>query len=65
MPEEPLIEMDGKLMFGLPGRPLFPALPQDTNLKPTLAWVLEADRGGTLDAELSYITGGHDLGSRL
>ncbi len=57
-PEEPLIEVAGKLQFGLPGRPLFPALPQDTNLKPTLDWTLQADRGGPLDAELSYVTGG-------
>jgi hypothetical protein len=57
-PEEPLIEIGGKLQFGLPGRPLFPALPQDTNLKPTLDWVLQADRGGPLDGELSYVTGG-------
>jgi hypothetical protein len=56
--EEPLIEIAGKLRFGLPGRPLFPALPQDTNLKPTLDWILQADRGGPLDAELSYVTGG-------
>jgi len=57
-PEEPLIDIGGKLQFGLPGRPLFPALPQDTNLKPTLDWILQADRGGPLDAELSYVTGG-------
>ncbi len=57
-PEEPLIEIGGKLQFGLPGRPLFPALPQDTNLKPTLDWILDADGGGPLDAELSYVTSG-------
>jgi hypothetical protein len=57
-PDEPLIEVAGRLQFGLPGRPLFPALPPNTNLKPTLDWVLEADRGGPLDAELSYVTGG-------
>jgi len=57
-PEEPLIEVAGKLQFGSPGRPLFPALPQDTNLKPTLDWILQADRGGPIDAELSYVTGG-------
>lgn len=57
-PEEPLIQMDGKLMFGLPGKPVFPALPQDTNLNPTLQWIMGSDRGGPLDAELSYVTGG-------
>lgn len=57
-PQAPLIEVNGKLEFGLPGRPLFPELPQDANLKPTIDWVLQSDRGGPLDAELSYVTGG-------
>jgi hypothetical protein len=55
---QPIIEVDGKLMFRLPGEPLFPALPDDSILKPTLTWQLNADRGGALDAELSYVTGG-------
>jgi hypothetical protein len=45
-------------MFRLPGEPLFPALPDDSILKPTLTWQLNADHGGALDAELSYVTGG-------
>ena len=57
-PQEPLIEVNGKLQLGLPGRPLFPALPQDMNLKPTLDWTVAADGSGPLDAELSYVTGG-------
>jgi hypothetical protein len=55
---QPIIEVDGKLMFQLPGEPLFPALPDDSILKPTLTWQLNADRGGAVDAELSYVTGG-------
>jgi hypothetical protein len=55
---QPIIEVDGKLMFRLPGEPLFPALPDDSILKPTLTWQLNADQGGALDAELSYVTGG-------
>ncbi len=55
---QPIIEVDGKLMFRLPGEPLFPALPDDSILKPTLTWQLNADRSGALDAELSYVTGG-------
>jgi len=55
---QPIIEVDGKLMFRLPGEPLFPALPDESILKPTLTWQLNADRGGALDAELSYVTGG-------
>jgi hypothetical protein len=55
---QPIIEVNGKLMFRLPGEPLFPALPDDSILKPTLTWQLNADRKGALDAELSYVTGG-------
>lgn len=55
---QPIIEVDGKLMFRLPGDPLFPALPDDSILKPTLTWQLNADTDGPLDAELSYVTGG-------
>ena len=55
---QPIIEVGGKLRFSLPGEPLFPALADDTILKPTINWVLETDRAGKLDAELSYVTGG-------
>ncbi len=54
----PIIEIDGKLRFGLPGTPLFPSLSDDTVLRPTLTWRIEADRDGPLEAELAYVTGG-------
>jgi len=38
--EQPIIEIDGKVRFGLPGIPMFPALADDTVLKPTLQWLL-------------------------
>ncbi|HEV2234415.1 MAG TPA: DUF4139 domain-containing protein [Terriglobia bacterium] len=53
-----IIEVDGKLRFGLPGTPLFPALADDTILKPTLNWLLESDKPGAMTAEFSYVTGG-------
>lgn len=55
---QPIIEVDGQLRFNLPGTPLFPALADDTILKPTLQWRLQSSRAGNLDAELSYVTGG-------
>ncbi len=55
---QPIIEVDGKLMFQLPGTPLFPALTDNTILKPTLTWQLQSDAAGAVDAELSYVTGG-------
>jgi hypothetical protein len=55
---QPIIEVDGKLRFSLPGQPIFPALADDAILKPTLYWVVEAEHPAKLDAELSYVTGG-------
>src|SRR5689334_15328253 len=55
---QPIIEVDGKLRFTLPGQPLFSPLSDDTILKPTIEWQLQADKPGKLDAELAYITGG-------
>jgi hypothetical protein len=56
--EQPIIEVNGKLRFTLPGTPLFPDLGDDTVLKPTLNWLLQSDQPGKFDAEVSYITGG-------
>ena len=56
--EQPIIEVAGKLQFTLPGQPLFPSLGDDTILKPTLNWLLRADKPGNLVAEVSYVTGG-------
>jgi hypothetical protein len=58
--EQPVIEVNGKLQFTLPGQPLFPNLGDDTVLKPTLNWVLQSDAPGKFDAEVGYVTGGFD-----
>jgi hypothetical protein len=55
---QPIIEVDGKMRFGLPGQPLFPDLGDDTILKPTLNWLIQSEKSGKLDAEISYVTGG-------
>lgn len=54
----PIVEVEGKLRFSLPGQPLFPALASDGVLKPTLTWQIEAERAAKFDAELGYVTGG-------
>jgi len=56
--EQPIIEVNGKLQFSLPGQPLFPDLGDDTVLKPTLNWLLQSDKSGKFDAEVGYITAG-------
>ncbi len=55
---EPVIEIDGKLQFSLPGQPIFPALGDDTTLNPTMSWKLNVGEAAKLDAELAYVTGG-------
>jgi hypothetical protein len=58
--EQPLIEVNGKLQFSLPGQPVFPALADDTILKPTLSWELQTDKPGPTSAEFSFVTGAMD-----
>ncbi len=58
--EQPIIEVNGKLQFTLPGQPLFPDLGNDTILKPAFNWLLQSDQPGKFDAEVGYITGGFD-----
>lgn len=55
---EPIVEVNGKIEFGLPGKPIFPALQNEALLNASLNWSLESDRAAQMDAEISYITGG-------
>ncbi|HUC84752.1 MAG TPA: hypothetical protein VL970_06120, partial [Candidatus Acidoferrales bacterium] len=57
-PQQPIIEVAGKLQFSLPGLPLFPSLGDDTVLKPAFNWVLQSDSPGKFNAEVGYVTGG-------
>ena len=57
-PDQPIIEVDGKLRFDLPGIPLFPALSSGSILKPALDWTVHAAAPAKLRAELAYITAG-------
>ncbi|GAT32079.1 hypothetical protein TSACC_2476 [Terrimicrobium sacchariphilum] len=55
---EPIIEIEGKIQFGLPGQPIFPSLGDDTILKPRLSWIINAPKPLKTEAELGYITRG-------
>ena len=55
---EPIIEVDGKLQFTLPGEPLFPSLGNDNVLKPTLNWKLNSASAGKIEAEVAYLSNG-------
>jgi hypothetical protein len=56
--QEPLIEVEGKLRYGLPGIPQFPSDAQGLILRPTLRWLIESERPAKFAAELDYITRG-------
>lgn len=54
----PIIEVDGKLQFRLPGTPIFPHLPPSMVLKPDLVWKISVPAPAKLDADLTYLTEG-------
>ncbi len=54
----PLIKVNGKMQFQLPGTPLFPASTNGLLLKPTLRWQIASEHAASFPAELSYVTGG-------
>lgn len=54
----PLIEVNGKMQFQLPGLPIFPASTDGLLLKPTLRWQIDSDKAARFPAELDYITKG-------
>jgi hypothetical protein len=56
--QEPLIETEGKLRYGLPGVPLFPSETPGLTLHPTLHWMIASDKAAKVAAELDYITRG-------
>ena len=58
--QQPIIDVNGKLQFSLPGQPLFPSLGDDTILKPAFNWLLQSDTPGKFNAEVGYVTGGFD-----
>ena len=62
---QPIIEVDGKLQFSLPGKPVFPVLTDDTILKPEITWKLNSDKGGKTRRRTCVCDGRDDLGSRL
>ncbi len=55
---EPIIEVDGKLQFTLPGEPVFPSIGSDSVLKPTLNWKLNSGSSGKINAEVAYLSRG-------
>ncbi len=55
---DPIVEFDGRVRFGLPGKPLFDALDEKNRPEPSLHFALKSGRRRLAEAELSYITDG-------
>lgn len=55
---QPLIEVNGKLRFELPGVPLFPKLADNSVLKPELIWKIASEKPVKFAGEITYLTGG-------
>ncbi len=56
---QPIIEVERQVAVSAsPASRLFPPLGDDTILKPTIDWKINADKAGKLNAELAYVTGG-------
>src|SRR5258708_12062603 len=55
---QPIIEVDGRLQFSLPGKPVYPSLGVDTILHPTFDWQLQSSEPGRPTPHLSYVSGG-------
>ena len=53
---QPVIEVDGKLRFDLPGIPLFPKLADESVLKPELHWKVTVPTAAKLNGEVAYLT---------
>lgn len=55
---EPLLEIDGKIVTGIPGQVLFPSLPDDLPLDGGVDAVITGAKAGDADVTLRYLTGG-------
>jgi hypothetical protein len=55
---QPIIQMDGRYVFRLPGTPIFPKIPDGELLRPELRWKIAATKPAKIDAELIYLTDG-------
>ncbi|MBB4285506.1 DUF4139 domain-containing protein [Roseospira goensis] len=56
--EDVVLEMEGRIHVGLPGEPVFDALPPELRATPTLLATVDSAAAGARDLALTYLTGG-------
>jgi hypothetical protein len=54
----PVYEVEGEVVFEVPGRIALPRLPENLRARPTLVWRAETERGGEAELDVSYLSGG-------
>lgn len=54
----PVYEVDGEILFKVPGRLALPELPANLRARPTLVWAAATARSGPAAVETSYLTQG-------
>ena len=54
----PVYQVDGQIMLKMPGRIVFPKIPENLIANPTLIWLLDSKKSGTQKIEASYLTDG-------
>src|SRR5258708_1201837 len=52
---QPIIEVNGKLRFGLPGQPIFSSLADNSILKPTIQWLIASEESAPFEAEINSL----------
>ena len=58
MSHGPIFEVDGEVVFEVPGRIALPSLPGNLRARPTLVWLADSRSAGTGDIEVNYLTRG-------
>jgi len=58
MTSGPVYEVDGEIVFEVPGRIALPTLPENLRARPTLVWRATTHRQGDADLDVSYLTRG-------
>jgi len=58
MAQGPVFQVDGQVVFEVPGRLALPELPGDLRALPTLVWQVQAEGAGRRDLDVSYLTRG-------
>ncbi|MDR0304072.1 MAG: hypothetical protein LBH98_04785 [Chitinispirillales bacterium] len=52
----PVFEVNGKILLGFDGKILLPQIPENLYAKPTMNWIVQAQKTGDFNVDVSYLT---------